>query len=312
MIEPESIAAAQARDSLMSDRPPLVVLNPASRRGRHVRAAIQRALRGGRGELVVTDGPEAAQRLAAEAARDGRNLVAVGGDGTVSAMANGILESGRRVALGIVPAGNGNDYAYRAVGIPAALPHAIAIALTGAPRPMDAGLVNGRCFVNGLGVGIDANIAAAATRLKRVPMLRGQMLYWAASLSELMLHYDRCPSLLVTCDSQTDDRRHYALAAVSLGPTYGGGFRINPGADPRDGIFDVCLIWKPGLARALHLLPMIERGEHLGQPEVRRLRARQVQLEALQPIYAHLDGEVLRAERFDARVLPGALLVRQP
>jgi diacylglycerol kinase family enzyme len=56
---------------------------------------------------------------------------------------------------------------------------------------------------------------------------------------------------------------------------------------------------------------MVEKGKHTDQPEVRRLRVRAVTMEAAQPIYAHLDGEVMRADRFDVSILPGALLVRQ-
>lgn len=296
-----------------SGQPPVLLLNPASRFGasRSLRRLIERAAKGGRGELVVTNSPGQAEALAAAAAQEQRPVVAIGGDGTIAEVANGILATGQRVPLGIIPAGNGNDYALRALGLPRNAEQALELALTGTPLAMDVGEVNGRYFVNALGVGIDANIAAAATTLKGVPFLRGQMLYWAASMRELLLHYDRCPSLLVTTDGTTDERRLYALAAVSIGPTYGGGFYINPTADPRDGLFDVCAMWKPPLLRALRLLPRVEKGTHMGEPEVRHVRASSVLLEATRPIYAHLDGEVITAERFEAKVIPGALLVRQ-
>lgn len=311
-MEPASAFLTTPPPVAAPDRPPLVVLNPASRHGRKVRAAIERALRGKRGVLVLTSGPSEAERLAVQAAEDGRGVIAVGGDGTVAEVANGILTSGQSVPLGIVPAGNGNDYAYRTLHLPTALDAAIEVAFNAPAQPMDIGKANGRYFVNDLGVGIDANIAAAAERLKRVPFLRGQRLYFTASLDQLLFHYADCPDLLVTCDGQVDARRTYALAAVSIGPTYGGGFRINPSADPRDGLFDVCLIWKPALLRALRLLPQVQRGQHLDQPEVRHLRAKSVLLEALRPINAHSDGEVVVGERFEARILPAALLVRQP
>ena len=100
------------------------------------------------------------------------------------------------------------------------------------------------------------------------------------------------------------------MAAVNLGPTAGGGFKINPGADPRDGMLDLCLIWKPSQLRALRLLPMVEKGKHAAnQRSAGCVRA--VTMEAAQPIYAHLDGEVMRADRFDVSIMPGALLVRQ-
>lgn len=293
---------------------PVVILNPAGGRGmaRKLRSPIERALAGGRGELIVTNAPGDAARLAGEAASTGRAVVVVGGDGTLNEAADGILASGRPARLGIVPAGTGNDYAYETLKLPHDPLQALEVALTGRAVPMDVGEVNGRHFLNSLGVGIDANIAAAAERLKRLPFMQGQTLYWTASLSELLLHYNRCPQLTVTYDDQVVPSRLFALAAIGIGPTYGGGFRMNPDADPTDGYFDLCMIWKPSLLRALRLLPVIEKGQHLSQPEVTHVRVRHVILEARQPIHAHLDGEVITAERFEARILPAAIQVCRP
>ncbi|MGZ3679162.1 MAG: diacylglycerol/lipid kinase family protein [Ktedonobacterales bacterium] len=293
---------------------PVVMLNPmgANGRARHLHPSIERALRGGRGDLCLTTAPRDAVRIAREAAQSGRDVVIVGGDGTIAEAAEGILTSGRRVTLGIVPAGTGNDYAYEALHLPHDPLAALERALTGTPTAMDVGLVNGRYFLNALGVGIDANIAHTAERLKRLPLLRGQTLYWTATLNELLLHYDRCPELTVSYDGQAPgDKRHFALAAVSIGPTYGGGFRINPNADPTDGYFDLCTMWKPPLGRALRLLPKVEKGLHLSEPEVTHTRVQHIILEAARPIHAQLDGEVISGTRFEARILPGALLVRR-
>ncbi len=295
-----------------SPTPPIVILNPASKRGASLRRWLEKELKKNKdGELVFTAQPRHAEQLALEAAQAGRDVVAVGGDGTVAEVAQGVISSGQPVRFGIVPCGNGNDYAWHTLGLPRDHRQALEIALRGAAQAMDVGLVNGRSFVNSLGVGIDANIAAAAERMKRTTFLRGHTLYYASSLTELIFHYNRCPELHVTIDGEDHDRRLYAMAAVNLGPTAGGGFKINPGADPRDGLLDLCLIWKPSQFRALRLLPMVEKGKHTDQPEVRRLRVRAITMEVAQPIYAHLDGEVMRADRFDVSILPGALLVRQ-
>lgn len=295
-----------------SPAPPIVILNPASKRGAALRRWLEKELKKNKGgELVFTTEPRHAEQLALAAAQAGRDVVAVGGDGTVAEVAQGVISSGRQARFGIVPCGNGNDYAWHTLGLPRDHRQALQIALRGAAQPMDVGLVNGRSFLNSLGVGIDANIAATAERMKRTTFLRGHTLYYAASLTELLFHYNRVPELQVTLDGVDHDRRLYAMAAVNLGPTAGGGFKINPGADPRDGLLDLCLIWKSSQLRALRLLPMVEKGKHIDQPEVSRLRVRAVTMAAAQPVYAHLDGEVIRAERFDVSILPGALLVRQ-
>jgi diacylglycerol kinase (ATP) len=297
-----------------SATPAAVILNPAGANGRagRLRKPLEHALRGGRGELFVTLSPAESQTVAAEATRAGRPVVAVGGDGTIGVIADAMVSAGAGAPLGIVPAGTGNDYAYNTIHLPRDPRQAIEVALSAPPLAMDVGRVNGRHFLNSLGVGIDANIAAAAEDLKRWRVLRGQALYWASSLRELLFHYNRCPQLRVSIDGQEDQTRAYALAAVNIGPTAGGGFHINPGADPRDGLFDLCIVWKPSLLRALQLLPMVEKGTHISQPEVKRVRARTVSLQAEKPVYAHLDGEVITAASFEVSILPQALLVRQP
>ena len=307
-------ASSLPEPAALSSAPPLVILNPAGNSGRStkLRAPLEKALAGGLGELVLTTAPGEAQRIAGDAARAGRSIIAVGGDGTLSEVANGILASGQRVPLGIVPAGSGNDYACQTLKLPRDPLQALEIALHATPTPMDAGAVNGRFFINSLGVGLDANIAARAERLKRVPLLRGNALYQVASVYELLFQYHHCPQLRVSLDGAAQDQRPYTVAAVTIGPTYGGGFRINPNADSNDGQFDVCLIVKPGQMRALRLLPMVKQGKHTNQPEVRQLRVRSLALEADQPIHAHCDGEVFTAQRFEARILPGALLIRRP
>ena len=291
---------------------PIVILNPhaAFGRSRKLLPMLQQALRGGRGDIHLTDAPADGRRLACEAAQSGRAIIVVGGDGSIAEVAEGIIASGSRAALGVVPAGTGNDYAYGALKLPHDPIHALDIALNAAPQAFDAGEVNGRIFVNYFGVGLDANIAHTADGFKRLPFLRGQRLYWAASLSELLLRYDRCPRLHVSYNATADAERAYALATVSLGPTYGGGFRINPTADPTDGLLDLCAVWKPSLLRALRLLPMIEQGKHLGQPEARFARIQRVRIIADAAINAHRDGEIFQAATFEAHVLPGALSVR--
>ena len=161
MSAPDTSALPEYRRA-RSTGPPLVILNPAGNRGRcaKLRAPLEKALAGGRGELALTNAPGAAEQMAADAARGGRSIIAVGGDGTLSEVAGGILASGQRVPLGIVPAGSGNDYACQTLQLPRDPLKALEIALHGTPTPMDAGAVNGRYFINSLGVGIDANIAA--------------------------------------------------------------------------------------------------------------------------------------------------------
>jgi diacylglycerol kinase (ATP) len=299
-----------------SSEVPVVVMNPASNSGRtaRLRPVIEQKLVGGRGELVLTERPRHGEEIGREAAKSGRPVIVVGGDGSLAEVANGMLsvQQPAAVPLGLVGAGNGNDYAWQTLKLPRDPAAALEVALSGEVVTMDAGQVNGRFFINSLSIGLDANIAAAAESLKRYPFLKGQMLYQTASIREILFHYDQCPWLRAFSDDEQVDGRLFALSAVSVGPTYGGGFRINPLADPRDGFFDLCMIAKPSKLRALQLVGIIKKGQHVGLPEVSMRRVRAVVLESREPAYAQLDGEVIQATRFEVNMLPGALRVRVP
>ena len=247
---------------------PLVILNPAANRGdmAHYREAVRTRTEREGAEYVETTRRGEAKELAGRAADSGRPLVIVGGDGSIHEVVNGILSTGKRVPLGIVAAGTGNDYAWNTLKLPHELAEAVERAFTGRLVDVDAGIVNGEYFANSLSVGLDANIAVAAERLKTVPFMSGSRLYYSATLQQLLFGYHHCPwlSLRLDADQATDEQRarRYVVLAVTIGPTYGAGFRINPGADHCDGLFDICTIRYMPLLRALKLLPIVQKGEH--------------------------------------------------
>ena len=100
------------------------------------------------------------------------------------------------------------------------------------------------------------------------------------------------------------------MLAVTIGPTYGAGFRINPTADHCDGLFDICTIQYTPLLRALKLLPIVQKGEHTDLPEATFYRAKSVSIQARQPVNVQMDGETGKASSYDVGILPGALWVR--
>src|SRR5215813_9477359 len=123
MSQSEPLASqrtSQAFNIINAPPPPIVILNPAGANGKakRLRRMLEERLRGGRGEVVLTTARGDGERLAREAALAGRDVIAVGGDGTVLEVGSGILASGRRVAMGIVPCGTGNDYAFETARLP--------------------------------------------------------------------------------------------------------------------------------------------------------------------------------------------------
>ena len=293
----------------------LVLLNPAANRGKmHKYRAIvrQRAEQSG-DEYVETTRQGEAKERAQQAAAEDRPIIIVGGDGSIHEAINGILASGRRVPLGIIAAGSGNDFAWNTLKLPRDTQAAVERAFNGELVQADAGKVNEHYFANSLSVGLDADIAVAASKMKRYPFMTGMRLYYSTTLKQLLFGYGRCPWLSFELDGgdamQTGERR-YVIIAITNGPTYGSGFRINPRADHSDGLFDICSIDYMPLARALKLLPVVKKGEHEGLPEVTFYRARTVSITSRQPVNVQMDGETTCATSLRAECLPGALLVR--
>jgi len=296
---------------------PIVILNPTANRGKmdQQRALLRRRLeQEPQAKYVETKRQGEAQELAMKAAGEGRPVIVVGGDGSVHEVVNGILSAGRRVPLGIVAAGSGNDYAWNTLKLPHDPAAAIERAFTGRLVDADAGSVNGKYFVNSFSVGLDADIAVAAGKMKKIPFMSGERLYYGSTLKQLLFGYNRCPWLTLTLDggevASEEAPKRYVLMAVTNGPTYGAGFRINPTADYADGLLDVCTIRYTPLLRALKLLPVVQKGEHADLPEVTFFRARSVHIESSKVVNIQMDGETTCATSYEAKVLPGALWVR--
>lgn len=296
---------------------PLIILNPTANRGNMdpYRTLIHNRLAHEKADYIETSRKGDGQELAFNAAKDGRPIIVVGGDGTINEVVNGILLAGRRVPLGIVAAGSGNDFAYNALKLPSDPAIAIENAFSGSLIDVDAGKINGKYFVNAFGVGLDADIAVAVEDMKKIPLMSGKRLYYAAILRQLLFGYHRCPRLTFSLDDsahEPGEEKRYVLIAVSNGPAYGAGLHINPTADYRDGLFDICTIDYMPLLRAMKLLPIAQKGQHAGQPEVTFHRARKVRIESRVAVNMQMDGETTSATSYDAEILPGALWIRVP
>jgi diacylglycerol kinase (ATP) len=304
-------------DTLLSFGNPLVILNPAANRGKmdKHRAIVRDRAERQQARYVETTKQGEAKELAMIAAKESRPVIIVGGDGSVHEAVNGILNSGVRVPLGIVAAGSGNDFAWNTLELPRDPVDAIEKALHGQLIEVDAGIVNGHYFANSFSVGLDADIAIAADRLKHIPFMSGARLYYTATIKQLLLGYSNCPWLSFQLERSDGSTRHiqemrFVLMAVTNGPTYGAGFRINPKADHADGLFDVCTIDYTPLLRALKLLPVVKKGEHAGLPEVTFYLAKSVSIESQNSVNVQMDGETSNSKSYSVRNLPAALLVR--
>ncbi len=295
----------------------LVLVNPAAGNGRAQRAAdrLAAAARGAGATVVVSEAPGHASELAAGAAASGfGRVIAVGGEGTVQEVANGLLRTDRDApTLGIVPAGNGNDLA-RALGLPGDPLAALAVALHGTPRPMDVGVASGglgeRAFVDAAGIGFDAGIAARMAG-PRAWWQRGRPGYLLTTLDELRRY--RNARIRVRLDGGSPAEHTILFAAIANGAWYGGGMQIAPGATLEDGHLDMCLVGDLSRMAALGQLPGLYRGAHVRHPAVTTTRVRTVELDSLDDqVSVHLDGEPFGSLPVRIAVRPAALQVAMP
>lgn len=263
-------------------------------------------------EHVFTKDIGHATHLAAQAYREGyRHFVAVGGDGTLQEMVNGLpLEAAgcetSPPVVGWIPAGTGNDFA-RSVGLPADPLIAVDNLVHGYPRAVDLGRVNGRRFLNVAGVGFDAKVADRVNRFKR--KVRGALPYLVAT--GLVLARYRNTQVRVTVDGQT--RVVTALlVAVGNGQYYGGGLMVCPRASYDDGLLDVCIGGDLNRRETLRALAKIFRGKHLGLPKIQYLQGRELRIDGSPEMLAHADGQVIGGLPVTVEIRHGALTLILP
>ncbi len=297
---------------------PLFIVNPIAGSGRAGSMAprLEAWLKdhGTEARILETRERGHAERLAAAAADLGHDrVIAVGGDGTIQEVLNGLLASGVGAvpAVGVVVAGRGNDVA-RSVHLPVDPIACLPIALGSTMQPFDVGLAASedgrrRYFGAAGGVGFDAAVAYTMAVQRRFWM-RGEAGYFLATLNELRRHHNS--RLQVTLTGDGVDRvvsQRFLFVAFANGPFYGGGMQICPGAETDDGLFDVCLVGDLSRLAALRELPGIYHAKHLKNPKVEIVHARTVRIEGDTQTRVHLDGEPFGNVPLEVTMLAGAV-----
>ena len=297
-------------------RPWLAILNPAARGGLAGRRwpALAAALKahGVRFELAVTHAAGEATALAADGRRRGLDrMLAVGGDGTLYEVLNGLLPGERRATLAVAPLGTGNDWA-RGRGVPRRSRQVAA--LLAAPRLLahDVGVVEfegaagreRRYFLNVMGVGYDAYV------IEHLSPRGPRAFAYLASLATGLVRY-RAPRVRVEADGWSRDARLF-VAFAALGRYCGGGMQFAPCALPADGLLDIVTIDHLGALAALARLPRIYSGRVLRDPAVRWRQSARVTFATDVPARVEADGQLLGHTPVTAWILPAAIDVVVP
>jgi diacylglycerol kinase (ATP) len=305
-----------------------VIFNPASGRGRGARrigtyrSLLQERVPGC--EFGVTTRPGEERDLADRAIESGAHVVvAVGGDGTWSNVADRIVASGREdVAFGMLPNGTGNDFGRNLGFDPANPAEAVRVLAEGHTRQVDVGRLDtpsasehdpaheeARHFLNLIGFGFDIAVIDAASTAR---FLKGELLYKITALQQLF----RFPGFDFHLESGGGRVREGAhlMLTVSNGRYFGGGFPIAPEARVDDGRLHACCIHDAPPLTRLKLFNLAERGRHVASERVTLLDHGGFRLTFAAPPRFEMDGDVRRSTSrvMDVRVLPGRLRVVVP
>ncbi len=247
---------------------------------------------------------EHARELARTAVREGEIAAALGGDGLIGAVADALKNT--EGTLGVLPGGRGNDFA-RTLGIGLDPVAACDVLAHGVVRPLDLGELDGHTYIGIASCGFDsvANRIANETRI-----VRGNLVYAYGALRALVTW--RPATFEVRVDGgPARTIRGYSIAAANS-KAYGGGMLLAPQAELDDGLLDVVMISHAPKLRFLRLLPTVFKGEHVRQPNVEVLRAREIEISADRPFTVFADGDPIGELPARIRALHAAIRVMVP
>ena len=261
---------------------------------------------GAQGEVVLTKAKGHATELAADFAAKGfRAIVGVGGDGTLSEVAQPLV--GRRGPLfGAVAAGTGNDFIH-ILGFPDRFTGADWDALFNqAAIDMDVGQCNGRHFINGMGLGFDAQVAYANYHMENGGEVRkGSKSKYMWQIVKTIFTYSE-KNMRLTLDGSTEQRRCF-LNTIANGRRLAGGLYLTPKAVANDGLLDVCTTEPLSIPMRFRELVSVMKQTHLSDAVVHYRQCARIEAEFEEEVPAHLDGELISGRQFRIEAVPAAL-----
>ncbi len=263
-------------------------------------------------DYAFTEDKGHAVELAREAALSGYELVvAVGGDGTLNEVVNGLVDSGRGkdTILGILNTGTGCDFA-RFLDIPRDFHQACTRLVHPRKVSADVGIVEcrregqpfHRYFISTASLGFDGEVVEIAEKRPRI--LHGNTSYFMGVIEVLGTYQNK--NIRLQLDEHTEELCICSIV-IANGGFYASGVQIAPNIDLSDGLFEVLIVGDINKFELMQTLPKAYLGTHLNHPKVRLEKAAQIIIESKQRILIQADGELLGETPASFRILPSAL-----
>lgn len=283
----------------------MLIVNPEAGSGKTMKVLpqIENILRAKKVEYEFhfTQEPMHATELVNEIGPKFDVIVAVGGDGTINEVINGVPDL--KIPLGMIPIGTGNDFA-RTCCVPYnSIEEAIQILMNHDVKNIDIGEVNGRKFVNVLGMGFEGQVNLFG---KKLQFIKGAFRYILA-IGYTLIAYKRMPMKL------TLDRKKYEddiyLVSIGNGWNVGGGLQLTPKAKLDDGLFDVCYVKEISRWRVIKNFSKLTNGRVTELDEIEIYQAKHVKAESTEDIPFHFDGEIFdsKTKVLDIKLHPQVL-----
>jgi YegS/Rv2252/BmrU family lipid kinase len=286
-----------------------VIANPVAGRGRvdrilpHLRQIFE--ANNLKYELALTEAPHHATALAREAAQAGwENIIAVGGDGTMNEVLNGVMET--PASMGFIPAGTGNDLA-RSLNIPFDLKQAVSVFAHGNTTSMDIGKDSDGYFSIILGLGFPSDVMHHVNTTKNI--FRGSLAITASIIQ--VVNKLRPYPVHIQLDDRAMDTTVMGIFILNTRFT-GGGLQLAPHAKYDDGLLDVVIMHEMSKMNFLTTLPKAYKGKHLTNPACELFQTKTIKITTAEPMRKLFDGNVYGESPVDAHIIPNALKIWVP
>jgi diacylglycerol kinase (ATP) len=257
-------------------------------------------------EIIITTKKGHAAELSETSLENGfRYIIGVGGDGTLNEIARPLVGKSEAV-IGIIPAGTGNDF-IQILGFPNRFgDRDWDIFSKKNTISMDIGLVNGMIFLNGMGLGFDAQVASENYTEQGIVKEGGKNRYIWHIIKTLLFFREKRMSVITSEGSQETD---CFINTIANGRRFAGGFLLTPRAIANDGLLDVCSIKKLSLPGRFQILLKVPEGKHITDRRINYYQTSGLNLEFPESVPFHVDGELYFSDKFDVSMIPSGLNV---
>lgn len=256
-------------------------------------------------EILLTERHDHAIELSRKSLENGcSRIIAVGGDGTMNEVARPLIGQ-KGVTTGLVPAGTGNDF-IQILGFPDRFSEEHWDTLfKQSSINMDVGQVNGLFFLNGMGLGFDAQVAAENyVEPGEVAKGHGKGKYIWHIVKTLLFYKEKKVTINARDKQQESD---CFINTISVGRRFAGSFFLTPEAIANDGLLDVCMIQKLNLLQRFKILSMVPKGTHISDKKVDYYQTGKIHVDFGEKVPFHVDGELYFDTTFEVSILPSVL-----